>query len=310
MKNSVRIFFVFLLCFLLCSCRDGSATPEAFVNMFSLKDSRAPVLVSVQTVDEKTAVLVFDEDVFALEGSFDGMEAYTAGNVLYVDSGRRIDPGTSMQISGSVRDVCGNSVTFRVVVWGENPCPAVLRINEFTTKGSKTQPDRTELKVVRAGNTAGLVLYDGIPGDYRSMIVLPAYEVSAGSFITVWWCDSLPAGVGVRDGNSLNFAAGGGLSENNGIMCLSTSPAQGAAVTDCVVWSSGESSQYGGYGTKEVQERVNVALENMWWSGDPVLSLRSTSTRSMALDANGVWYTTVQGGLSFGEENMSEAFSI
>lgn len=310
MKISVRIFFALLPCFLLSSCRDGSATPEAFVNMFTLGDSRAPVLVSVQAPDEKTAVLVFDEDVFALEGSFAGMEVRQEGNVLYVDPGRRIDAGTSIEICGSVRDICGNSATFRVVVWGVNPCPAVMRINEFTTKGTRTQPDRTELRVLRPGNTAGLVLYDGIPGDFRSMIVLPSYDVSAGSFITVWWCEELPAAVKVRDGNNINLAAGGGLSENNGIMCLATSPAQGAAVTDCVVWSSGESSQYGGYGTKEVQERVSVALENLWWAGEPVSSLRSTSTRSMALDANGVWYTTVQGGLSFGEENLAEPYSI
>ena len=309
MRISVRIFFVLLPCFLLCSCYDGTSSPEAFVNMFTLKDSRAPVLVSVQTLDENTAVLVFDEDVFALEGSFAGMEVRPDGNVLYVDSGRKIEAGTSVTICGSVRDICGNSVTFRVLVWGVNPCPAVLKINEFTTKGSKTQPDRTELKVVRSGNTAGIVLYDGIPGDYRSMIVLPSYEVSGESFITVWWCDDLPSGVIVRDGNNINLAAGGGLSENNGIMCLATSPAQGAAVTDCVVWTSGESSQYGGFGTKEVLDRVNTALENMWWSGEPVLSLWSTSTRSMALDANGTWYTTVQGGLSFGAANLSEAYS-
>jgi len=309
MKVSVRIFFVLLPCFLLCSCLDGSATPESFVNIFTLNDSRAPVLVSVQALDEETAVLVFDEDVFALDGSFAGMAVRSDGSVLYVDCGRRIEAGTEMQICGSVRDVCGNSVTFRVSVWGVNPCPALLRINEFTTKGTKTQPDRTELKVLRPGNTAGIVLYDGIPGDYRSVIVLPSYDVTAESFITVWWCEDLPSGVKVRDGNNINLAAGGGLSENNGIMCMSTSPAQGAAVTDCVVWSSGESSQYGGYGTKEVQERVNVALENMWWSGEPVFSLWSTSTRSMALDANGVWYTTIQGGLSFGEENLSEPYS-
>ena len=277
--------------------------------MLTLKDSSPPVLISVQAGDERTACIVFDEDIFALEGSFPGMETWSRGNALYVDSGMQIKAGENVVISGSVRDNCGNTTTFRVLVWGINSHPAGLKINEFTTRGSKTQPDRTELKVIRQGDIAGMVLYDGIPGDYRSMIVFPSHEVEAGSFVTVWWCDELPSGVKGRDGNNLNLAAGGGLSENNGIMCLSTSPAQGAAVTDCVVWSSGESTQFGGYGTKEVQERVLIALENMWWAGDPVFCGWSTSTRSMALDSGGVWYTTVQGGLTFGSENTSAAYS-
>jgi hypothetical protein len=267
------------------------------------------VLLSAQAKDERTACLVFDEEVFALETSFEGMNAYSQGNTLYVNSGQLISAGSSTEICGSVRDSCGNTTTFKVLVWGINPSPAGLKINEFTTKGSKTQPDRTELKVNRAGNIAGMVLYDGIPGDYRARFIFPSADVVQGDFVTIWWCDELPSGVKVKDGKKLNYAAGGGLSENNGIMCLGISPAQGAAVMDCVIWSSGESTQYEGYGTKEVLERVNVALDNQWWSGSPVYSGWSTSTRSMALDSNGVWYTTVQGGLSFGEENLSDAYS-
>jgi hypothetical protein len=309
MKNPVKVILALLPSLLLCSCLDAAASPEAAVNMLTLKDSSPPVLLSAQAKDDRTAFLVFDEDVFALESSFGDMNVYSQGNVLYVDSGKLIDAGSSSEICGSVRDACGNTTTFKVIVWGVNPSPAQLKINEFTTKGSKTQPDRTELKVVRAGNIAGMVLYDGIPGDFRTRFIFPSAEVATGSFVTVWWCDELPSGVKARDGKNLNFAAGGGLSENNGVMCLGTSPAQGAAVQDCVIWSSGESSQYEGYGTKEVLDRVNVALEKMWWSGPPVYSGWSTSTRSMALDSNGNWYTTVQGGLSFGEENLAEPYS-
>jgi hypothetical protein len=309
MKNPVRIILALLPSLLLCSCLDAAASPEAAVNMLTLKDTSPPVLLSAQAKDEKTACLIFDEDVFALETSFEGMAVYSQGNTLYVDSGQPLDAGSSAEICGSVRDIYGNTTTFKVLVWGINPDPAQLRINEFTTKGSRTQPDRTELKVLRAGNIAGLVLYDGIPGDFRSRFIFPSEEVSAGSFVTVWWCDELPSGVKAKEGKKLNYASGGGLSENNGVLCLGLSPAQGAAVMDCVIWSSGESSQYEGYGTKEVLDRVNVALENLWWEGPPVYSGWSTSTRSMALDSSGVWYTTVQGGLSFGEENLSEAYS-
>lgn len=309
MHIPARVLSVFLLLILLCSCHEGTVTPESVVNMLSLKDSSPPVLLSIQAEDERTACLQFDEDIFALEGSFPGMETVSKGNALYVDFGKEIDAGSKVEICGSVRDNCGNSVTFKVQVWGFNPTPAKLKINEFTTRGSKTQPDRTELKVVRPGNIAGMVLYDGIPGNFRSMYIFPSYNAGTGSFVTVWWCDELPSGVKTQEANNLNFAAGGGLSENNGIMCLSVSPAQGAAVSDCVIWSSGESSQFGGYGTKEVQDRVLFALEKMWWAGDPIFCGWSTSTRSMALNSSGLWYTTVQGGLTFGGENTAAAFS-
>ena len=306
MKKPVKIILALLPSLLFCSCLDAAASPEAAVNMLTLKDTSPPMLLSAQAKDERTAYIVFDEDVFALETSFEGMDVYSQGSVLYVDPGYLIDAGSSSEICGSVRDSVGNTTTFRVQIWGINPTPARLRINEFTTKGSKTQPDRTELKVTKAGNIAGMVLYDGIPGDYRTRFIFPSADVARGDFITVWWCDELPSGVKAKDGN---YVAGGGLSENNGVLCLGISPAQGAAVMDCVVWSSGESSQYEGYGTKEVLDRVNVALDNMWWAGDPVYSGWSTSTRSMALNPDGDWYTTVQGGLSFGEENLSGAYS-
>ena len=309
MRIPARVLSVFLLLILFCSCREGTVTPESVVNMLTLKDSSPPVLLSVQTEDERTACLQFNEDIFALENSFSGMETVSKGNALYVDFGKEVDAGCKVEICGTVRDNCGNTATFKVQMWGFNPVPAKLRINEFTSRGSKTQPDRTELKVIKPGNIAGMVLYDGIPGDFRSMYIFPSYSVEAGSFITVWWCDELPTGVKTQETNNLNFAAGGGLSENNGIMCLSVSPAQGAAVSDCVIWSSGESSQFGGYGTKEVQDRVLYALEKMWWTGDPIFCGWSTSTRSMALNSSGFWYTTVQGGLTFGKVNTSEAFS-
>ena len=308
MKTLVRIFIVLVLLAGLTSCKDGVSAEDTIVNMFTLKDCVPPSLISAAALDEYTAAFVFDEEVFPLEGSFTGGSPASGGLSVRIALDSKLAAGNSARIGGTVYDSFGNTTTFEVTVWGLNGNPAVLRINEFTTKGSRNQPDRTELKVMRPGSTAGLVLYDGIPGSYRAFVVLPHYEVQSTSFITVWWCDALPAGVKEREGANINIAAGGGLSENNGIMCLASSPVQGAAVTDCVVWSSKESAQYEGYGTKEVWERVTAASESGWWAGEAVYSGWSTSTRAMALGADGRWYTTVQGGLTFGSENTAAAY--
>lgn len=309
MRNLVRIFFVFLAAAALTGCTEGLQAGTPVVNMFALGDSSAPVILSVRTVDEKTACVVFDESIIPIEDSFLPHSASAAGTTLRVDLGRVLAAGTSQVICGTVRDESGNTVTFSVVAWGLNDNPAQMRINEFTTKGTRTQPDRTELRVMRGGNTAGIVLCDGIPGLYRTMVVLPSFEVQSGSFVTVWWTDVLPSGVKEKEGNNINVLAGGGLSENNGIMCIVSDPSQGCEVRDCVIWSSMESTQFGGYGTKEVLDRVNTALENGWWEGPPVYSGYSTSTRSMALGKDGIWYTTVQGGISFGDENNAAQYN-
>lgn len=305
----MRIILLAVVCALfMVSCgEDGSKSAE-FVNMLTLSDTAFPVLVSARAVDVDRVELVFDEDVFARKDAFSPCYSEINGNVLTLYPQTGIKAGTSVRLQGTVRDGAGNSATFSVEVWGYNPDPAVMRINEFTTKGTKTRPDRTELKVLHGGSLAGMALYDGIPGDYRTVCILPDENVQAGEFVVIWWCDALPPGVGEHENNVVNVCAGGGLSENNGVLSLSVSPEQGADVQDAVVWSSGESAQYEGYGTREVLERVEKARAMSWWDGEPVYSAWSASTRSMALGQDGRWYTTVQGGASFGSENTSQEY--
>ena len=298
---------VVLLCCLLClvSCGDSESGGRGFVNMLTLADTAFPVLMSAEAVASDRVELVFDENIFADDYAFYPCRCEINSNVLTLYPPSKIKAGESVRLEGTVRDVAGNSATFSIEIWGYNPDPAVVRINEFTTKGTKTQPDRTELRVQGGGNLAGMAVYDGIPGDFRTMCILPDENVGAGDFVVIWWCEALPAGVDRHSGRVVNICAGGGLSENNGVLSVSVSPAQGADVQDVVVYSSGESVQYEGFGTKEVLERVVKASSMFWWDGEPVYSGWSASTRSMALGQDGRWYTTVQGGSSFGGENMS-----
>jgi len=305
------IIQVFLCICLLCltSCGEAGSASARLSNILTLSDTAFPVLKSVQAVSADSVELEFDEPVFADPDSFYPCSSCINGNILTLYPREEIRPGYSVRLEGTVRDGAGNSTTFSVQVWGYNAHPAVMRINEFTTRGTRTQPDRTELEVLHGGNIAGMTLYDGIPGNFRAMCILPDEDVRTSDFVVVWWCDALPAGVKQHGVGVVNVCAGGGLSENNGVLCLSVSPAQGAEVQDTVVYSTGESAQFEGYGTREVLERVIRAREENWWDGESVYSGWSASTRSMALGSDGRWYTTVQGGASFGSANNAEEYT-
>lgn len=305
-KNYIAVFTVLVFC--LVSCGEAGSKAAGFSNILTLTDSAFPVLRSVQAVSRDSVELEFDEDVFADPDAFYPCSSSISGRILTLYPPQEIKPGSSVRLDGTVRDGAGNSTTFSVTVWGYNQDPAVMRINEFTTKGTRTQPDRTELEVLRGGNLAGMTLFDGIPGNFRSVCILPDEDVGTGDYVVVWWCDELPSGVKFHDGRVVNVCAGGGLSENNGVLCLAVSPAQGAGVQDTVVYSAGESAQFEGFGTKEVFERVTKAREEGLWDGESVYSAWSTSTRSMALGSDGRWYTTVQGGASFGSANTAEEY--
>ena len=75
------------------------------------------------------------------------------------------------------------------------------------------------------------------------------------------------------------------------------------------------STQYDGFGTKAVYERVKTALDNNWWSGEAINTSNTTSTRSICrrldiedTDTSFEWFITVTSGLTFGSENNKEEY--
>ncbi len=313
MKKSFLACYFFLI-LLLNSCAQSN-TENKLCNFFSYGDYTPPVLLQVYMKDEKTAVFVFDEDVVPLENSFSvSCELSQSGNKVFAVLRQFLKPGNEQVISGSVSDKSGNTTRIKVNLCGYNSHPAVLLINEFTTKGTERQPDRTELAVLADGSTAGMVLYDGVPSDYRQSVKLPDLNVKKGDYIVVRWNESSVNTVSQDNVYDIN-AGGTGLSDNNGILVLALTSLLSSEVCDCVVYSSMSSNQYDGFGTKAVYHRVQTALENSWWKGDAVLSSNSTSTRSMNrkteetdTDGSDDWYVCTTGGSSFGSRNSSEQF--
>lgn len=316
----MKVKFVFMLCLvasiLFVSCSEEQ-TVATIVNFFDMKDCQAPVLLEVNSTSSSSVSLVFDEEVYPIESSFDSMNIKALGCVLEVELPFTLTPDSYYDLKGRVKDVCGNSNLFSVRVWGYNQNPASAVINEFSTKGTENQPDRTEILITERGNIAGLVLYDGVPGDSKKSVILPYAELSTGDFVVVYWTDKLPSTVSSTEHVVYVCAESeSSLSDDNGILTLTSSPSQGSRVLDCAVYSSLTSSQYEGFGTKAVLTRVEKAREENWWLSSAINSSTSTSTRTMCRYPNSMdtdtadeWYICETRGQSFGKENNGVPYS-
>lgn len=299
------LFVLSVSVFLFLSCSQVSQGGE--IEDYSMgTDLKPPVLISVTAETETIVRLTFNETVIPYSSAFGFNNVFTDGCDVVIKLDSSLPAGKSRKLNGRVCDLNGNSCSVTVTVWGKNLYPAELEINEFTTKGSGASPDRTELKVTHSGSTAGFVLYDGIPGNFRNMVMIDDCQVKKGDFIVIWWTSSLPDGVFVHPSSDLwnicSFSQG--LSENNGIITLASSPSEGAQVFDCIAYSTGESTQFEGWGTKEVFERVESAKMFNWLKTETVSPKNSTATRSVSKNPlTGKWYITDTGKSTFGQEN-------
>lgn len=304
MKKIVILLFVLLL---ICSCSLSDEGSEVF-DMTLSRDTKSPVMLKAESENENIVRLTFSEPVIPYNNSFCDyyLESQGCDIILYFKG--KFKAGKSYEIKGRVADLSGNTSFVEVTVWGCNEKLASVVINEFTTKGNTNNPDRTELLVTESGNLNGMCIYDGIDSDYRTKVMLGDIDVVSGQYVVIWWTDSLPL---VLDKDSINICAftDKGLSENNGIITLTSSPGDAAKVLDCVVYSNQESSDYEGYGTKEVYQRVLKAKEKGYFTSKPINASSSTATRSVSRnEKTGKWYISVTGGATFGKANTSDEY--
>ncbi len=307
-------------------------------------DLHPPQFLGAVSESSQTVVLRFDEAVVALPETVSivpalpihAVEAQEDEVVIALDSPQVV--GEHYAVELCVEDAHRNSTTLIAGFYGFNPHLPRLLINEFITQGSSTHPDLVELCALTGGNTAGMCLYEGMPPNWDDRMVLPPIEIAAGEFILVHF---KPQGIeeevdevtdkelsGGLDASpeayDLWVAGGSGLSGNNGVLSLYSCP--DGSILDAVVYSNRTSesdTDYAGFGTKDVYERV-CALEptGEWlFSGDHLAPEDaidpdpSTSTRSVArgrepTDTNlrTDWHITPTSGATFGAPNTDEVY--
>lgn len=307
-------------------------------------DLHPPVFEGIRTLDERTLLLSFDEEVRALPGAtrlrpalgVSGVEARDSQLLVHLSASQEL--GAAYTLETAVEDVGRNSTSLLAPFYGYNPSVPAMVINEFTTQGSSTHPDVVELAVLSSGNTAGVCLYEGMPSNWDDRKVLPPIAVGRGDYLVVHFkpqglSDELDeAEAADRSGGidaspsayDLWVQGGDGLSGNNGVLALYACP--DGQILDAVLYSnrtSASDSDYAGFGTRDVYDQV-LALEKTgaWRSSgdhlapedaidpDPSTATRSISRSSASDDSDAAsdWHITPTSGATFGAANGDEVY--
>lgn len=285
------------------------------------EDAKPPIILGIIPTSSHSLQLHADEELvalgpFTLEPALGAISCKKspADTCLRIETSEAMRLGTCYTLKGAVCDDAGNSCSFEASFSGYNDHPASLLINEFTPRGSRTRPDRVELLVTESGNTAGLVLYDGIEQEYRQRFVFPDMEVSAGSLLVVCCGPS-------DEDYELSTETCSGLSGNNGVITIYRSI--GSQIMDAVVYSdrfSDSDSRYMGFGSRYLLEAVTYLIDSGHWKGslrpeEAARSDDSTSTRSICrsvpyrdTDTGADFHTVPTRGSTYGSENSNLMF--
>ena len=306
------------------SCQDEPQ--RQIFNVLSGKDRIPPVLMDTRSISGNVFSCVFSEPVTCSlqdAGIAEGI-AITAiesqSTEMRITLERPVPPGTRVTIRACVSDAMGNTLHYSAKCWGKNEHLPRLVINEFSTKGTASNPDRVEILALSDGNLAGVTFYEGIGYSYDSEFIFPAQEIHAGD------CAVLYFGHDASEGRSLGyFASETGLGGNNGVLTLCDAPSGG--IVDAVLYSdrtAQSDTSYGGFGTRKVQQRADLLEQSGAWIADNGGSLRpesgidstfTTSTRSFCrnpgetdTDTRNDWHIVPTGAASFGEVNTTEVY--
>ena len=322
MKLYLHLCIAILLTVTLNACE---AQPQReLYNVLLGQDQQSPLLLASKSTTSHQATCYFNETVFCVPQDFscptDSVKIISVvpfEETIIITFAEALSAGQRVEIEGRVRDVVGNTLTFKVGVWGFNDRIPTLLINEFTTKGSGKNPDRIELWAKTEGNLAGVTIYDGVASTYDSQCILPSFEVSAGDYIVIQY------GKDFSQEHSIEFDGGSvGLGANNGAISLYDAP--NGSIIDAVVYSnrtSDSDTNYGGFGTNKVCQRVRTLESTGNWEPLPIIpetavdSTYSTATRSFCrekgVDTNtkNDWYIVPTSKASFGKVNTSERYA-
>ncbi len=317
--KSIAILISSLFLFAACS----GCTPIAAYQAVSSQDTTPPLILSCSATGVREITITCSEAAEADADTFSLGEDITLEGIIVTDETIRLTtaeeliPGGVYELTGRICDTAGNSSMAYLSVYGWNPSPPGMIINEFTTKGSKRHPDAVELYVTSAGNTAGVCLFDGTAGDFRQKCILPALEVTKGEYLIIH-CTDTPEAFDAERQFSMEEPVG--LSGNNGVLSLYTSCS--GNLMDAVVYSnrfSDSDEKYQGFGSTLMLEKVKYLVgEGAWGSLKPegaVRSTKTTATRSACrasvpkdTDSAADWHTVPTSGSTFGEVNSDEVY--
>ena len=311
---------------------------------FTDRDIYPPVFISMGTLDPTTLELEFSEEIgvnpeyLFFDPVIDVSSITVEGNRMEISFEQVMEEGGLFKIEITVNDLTGNSLTVLSDFYGFNSNIPEIVINEFTTQGSTTNPDKVELRVLSPGNTAGICIFEGIDTNWRQRKIIPAIDVLEDDYIIIHFkpqgideeidetiFKDISGGLNIHpDAWDLWVDGGTGLSGNNGTITLFTNP--GGNLIDGVLYSNRTSTSdenYRGFGSTAVMNNADRLFELGGWTAsaeliapeDAINPEDSTATRSMCrevifVDTNSKedWHIVPTSTASFGEINSDEIY--
>lgn len=314
------------------------------------RDLSPPCILDLYMDGRDSILLALDEDARFLEpgpalwdSSGKGLElgcpqdAGEASTRIGLRSLMPLSPGQEYLLEGRVADLWGNSQAFLLPLWGYNPHPARLLINEVRSESSSPRCDMVELYVAGEGSSAGLCLVAGSPADHDWLWRLPAVELAAGACL-VLHLKAAPGIAPVDDLESLDAAQGpdcgpwrdlwypgeAALPGANGCLCLLGGPR--GPILDALCYTDRNSSsdeRYGGFGSAKFRDRVGaIAAAGAWAVEDGAVrpedcasSVGVTETRTLCRSAGSAdsdgradWHIVPTRGATWGGPNLDDQY--
>ena len=305
-------------------------------------DITPPSLISIKVTEISSLTIESNEKIILKQESYISRENIGIKSILYegncikVIFNKMLTPGKQYRSEFRIEDENGNSLSFITNFYGYNPIKPKILINEFITKGSKTNPNKIELYVKEGGNMAGLTLFNGTKNNYDSIYIFPSIDVLSGEYIVIRtiskrypkpFIEIMDLNIGhdkkfiegVRDLRINNFK----LSGTNGVISLYSDPY--GNIMDAVIYSKNrndDTKRYRNFGLSKTLSRVDdIASENAWtgdydtlFPDDVIYCGSSTSTRSLnrlnLMDNNNKndWITVQTREASFGFQNSENEY--
>ncbi len=331
MKKTIQMFVILILI--------QSCTPLVDYRRLLERDIQPPVFMGINIQTGTQAEIIFSEPVTPVRNKITiipeppEFTSGTEGSSLVLDFSSALTPGGSYKLITTVEDSSGNTLTLICLFYGFNPDLPGMVINEFTTQGSSSNPDRVEISITSDGNTAGAVIYEGSDLDWDQRKIFPPINVKKGDFIVVHFKSSgnpeeTDELTDMNESGGIKPAAGAwdiwvedgdGLSGNNGTIMLFSSPF--GNLLDGLMYSNRTSEsddKYRGFGSTKVMNRADRLAELGGWTikeelirpEDGINPDDSTATRSMCRssssgDSDGKedWHIVPTSTSTFGEVN-------
>lgn len=296
-----------LLLTLLVSCSDRFSTTD----LLKAFDKSLPQVTHHELVGNTTFQITFSETVEVLEVLVGGVPLSTSslGQSFTFPLPHPLEAGEEKTFSMTVRKTNGNTARCSFLLRGINERIPKMILNEVSVKGTASAPDRVELLVMSKGNTLGMILHDGEEG---KGVVFPSLEVKTNDLIVIYWNSrTAKTREDKEEGFSVFYLNGNvdhTLSGTSGVLVLEDR-VEGETM-DAILYTNDTTVSYGGYGSKQLEERAKSLLEQGSWSGEPLDSTLVTSSRVFVRLPGGIdsdsaddWFICAPRTSTFGERN-------